>query len=166
MPEIKHTFTAGKMNKDLDERLVPNGQYREALNVQVRTTDSDSDGVGNAGVIQNLQGNSHISDGSDDNDGAFNSISYVTLASGTIPSTKIIGSIADEKNDKAYFFAAAPDIDKTTVTNITQATSPTQRVFVDSIVEVDTVTQNARSIFVDRFAVMGQKQDVFTLSGQ
>ena len=165
MPEIKHNFTAGKMNKDLDERLVPNGQYRDALNIQVRTTDGDSEGVGNAGVVQNLQGNSHISDGGADNDGAFNSISYITEADGTIPSTKIIGSVADEKNDKAYFFAAAPDIGKTTVTNITQATSPTQRVFVDSIVEVDTVTKSAKSIFVDRFAVMGQKQDVFSMSG-
>ena len=34
MPEIQHTFTAGKMNKDLDERLLPNGQYRDAINVQ------------------------------------------------------------------------------------------------------------------------------------
>ena len=30
MPEIKRTFTAGKMNKDLDERLVRNGEYRDA----------------------------------------------------------------------------------------------------------------------------------------
>ena len=30
MPEIKHVFSQGKMNKDLDERLVPNGQYRHA----------------------------------------------------------------------------------------------------------------------------------------
>ena len=36
MPEIKHTFQGGGMNKDLDERLVPNGQYRDALNVQVK----------------------------------------------------------------------------------------------------------------------------------
>ena len=39
MPEIKHTFTGGKMNKDLDIRYVPQGEYRDALNVQVRTTD-------------------------------------------------------------------------------------------------------------------------------
>ena len=43
MPEIKHSFTAGKMNKDLDERLVPNGQYRDAMNIQVRTTAGDGD---------------------------------------------------------------------------------------------------------------------------
>ena len=38
MPEIKHQFTKGKMNKDLDERLVPNGEYRDAMNIQIRTT--------------------------------------------------------------------------------------------------------------------------------
>ena len=35
MPEIKHNFAGAKMNKDVDERIVPNGQYRDALNVQV-----------------------------------------------------------------------------------------------------------------------------------
>ena len=47
MPEIKHTFQGGKMNKDLDERLVANGEYRDAMNIQIRTTDSSSsDGIG------------------------------------------------------------------------------------------------------------------------
>ena len=31
MPEIKNTLLKGRMNKDLDERLVPNGEYRDAL---------------------------------------------------------------------------------------------------------------------------------------
>ena len=42
MPEIKRTFTAGKMNKDLDERLVPNGEYRDATNIQVSTSDGSN----------------------------------------------------------------------------------------------------------------------------
>ena len=52
MSEIKHTFQAGKMNKDLDERLVPQGEYRDALNIEVRTS-GDSD----AGTAQMLYGN-------------------------------------------------------------------------------------------------------------
>ena len=52
MPEIRNNFTSGKMNKDLDERLVPNGEYRDAMNVQVRTTDGEA-----AGTVQNLKGN-------------------------------------------------------------------------------------------------------------
>ena len=39
MPEIKNNFTQGRMNKDFDERLIPNGQYRDALNIQVSTSE-------------------------------------------------------------------------------------------------------------------------------
>ena len=39
MPEIKRVFTSGRMNKDLDERLIPNGEYRDALNVQLATSE-------------------------------------------------------------------------------------------------------------------------------
>ena len=35
MPEIKRLFNASKMNRDLDDRLVPPGEYREALNINV-----------------------------------------------------------------------------------------------------------------------------------
>ena len=55
MPEIKHTFQGGKMNKDLDERLVQNGEYRDAENIQVRTSG------GNAiGTIQNIKGTAEV----------------------------------------------------------------------------------------------------------
>ena len=52
MPELKHNFLRGKMNKDLDERLVPNGQYRDALNIEVLTSEGSE-----AGTVQNLKGN-------------------------------------------------------------------------------------------------------------
>jgi hypothetical protein len=55
MPEIKHTFLKGKMNKDLDSRLLPNGEYREAQNVHI--TKSEGSDVG---VIQNIKGNSTV----------------------------------------------------------------------------------------------------------
>ena len=35
MPEIKNTFLKSKMNKDLDARLLPNGEYRDAQNINV-----------------------------------------------------------------------------------------------------------------------------------
>ena len=43
MPEIKHHFRSGKMNKDLDERLVPNGEYRDAQNIEISTSEGDDD---------------------------------------------------------------------------------------------------------------------------
>ena len=55
MPEIKNTFTQGKMNKDLDERLVPNGQYRDGLNIQVSTSEGSD-----VGTVQNILGNLNV----------------------------------------------------------------------------------------------------------
>ena len=35
MAEVKNTFIKSKMNKDLDDRLLPSGEYRNARNVAV-----------------------------------------------------------------------------------------------------------------------------------
>ena len=55
MPEIKRLFNASKMNRDLDDRLVPPGEYREALNINV----SKSEGS-DMGSVENLLGNKLI----------------------------------------------------------------------------------------------------------
>jgi len=52
MAELIHTFTSGKMNKDLDERLVPNGEYRDALNLELASSDTSQ-----VGTFQNIKGN-------------------------------------------------------------------------------------------------------------
>ena len=57
MAELKHTFVSGRMDKDRDERLVENGSYRDALNIQV----SSSEGA-DVGAVENLLGNKKISD--------------------------------------------------------------------------------------------------------
>ena len=40
------------MNQDLDERLISNGEYRDAYNIQVASTEGS-----NAGTVQNISGN-------------------------------------------------------------------------------------------------------------
>ena len=35
MAQVKNSFIKSKMNQDLDDRLIPNGEYREAFNVSV-----------------------------------------------------------------------------------------------------------------------------------
>ena len=49
MAKVVNTFTKGKLNKDLDARLVPNGEYRDARNVQV----SKSEGP-DVGELENV----------------------------------------------------------------------------------------------------------------
>jgi hypothetical protein len=52
MPKLKQTFIRGRMNKDLDERLVPKGEYRDGENIQVSTSEGND-----VGAIENILGN-------------------------------------------------------------------------------------------------------------
>ena len=52
MPEIKNAFIKGKMNKDLDERLLPNGEYRDAVNIDVDYSEGSD-----VGALKNILGN-------------------------------------------------------------------------------------------------------------
>ena len=54
MPEIKNNFLQGKMNKDLDDRLLPNGQYRDASNIQISKSENSD-----VGTAQNIKGNDY-----------------------------------------------------------------------------------------------------------
>ena len=49
MANVQNSFIKSKLNKDLDARLLPNGEYREAKNVQV----SRSEGA-NVGSLENV----------------------------------------------------------------------------------------------------------------
>ena len=84
MPEIKNTFLAGKMNKSLDDRLLPEGEYRDALNIQV--TKSEGSDVG---VVQNIKGNTNLS----------SELGY-NLPSGF----EVVGSFFDDQNNAIYWF--------------------------------------------------------------
>ena len=52
MPEIKNTFLKGKMNKDLDARLIPNGEYVDATKHSYNKSEGSD-----VGVVQNIKGN-------------------------------------------------------------------------------------------------------------
>ena len=52
MAEVKNNFIKSRMNKDLDARLVPPGEYRNAVNAQVSR--SEGEGVGS---LENVLGN-------------------------------------------------------------------------------------------------------------
>jgi hypothetical protein len=81
MPEIKNTFLKGKMNKDLDDRLLPEGEYRDAVNIQVSKSDEN-----NIGSVQTLRGNK---------------LAYTTEIDGTF---ECIGSFFDEKSNRVFWF--------------------------------------------------------------
>lgn len=81
MPNVKNTFTEAKMNKDVDSRLMPTGQYRDALNFRVSNSEGEDAGAGE------------------------NSLSNKKLTNFTLganPTT--IGMYGDEFAEKLYWF--------------------------------------------------------------
>ena len=57
MAETRNTFIKSRMNKDLDARILPKGEYRDALNVAISRSNEDT-----VGALENVLGNVEISD--------------------------------------------------------------------------------------------------------
>ena len=55
MASTQRNFIKGRMNKSLDERLLPNGEYVDAMNVRLGSTE-DSE----IGSVENTKGNEDL----------------------------------------------------------------------------------------------------------
>ena len=84
MAQISNNFLKGKMNKDLDARLLQNGEYRNAINAQV----SKSEGA-NVGALENVLGNILVQD-------------FKVLTG--VNDLKSIGYLTEEINNTIYIF--------------------------------------------------------------
>ena len=105
MPDVKHYFRSGKMNKDLDERLVPNGEYRDAQNIEISTSEGDD-----VGTVQNVRGTTRVLGKT------YNSSSQTITDnwSGTsfgLTNAVCIGSKLNNENDRIYWFIKADEAD-------------------------------------------------------
>jgi hypothetical protein len=87
MPEMKRTFNVGKMNRDLDDRIVPPGEYREALNINIGQSEGSD-----VGAVENLLGNELVAQ------------------SGLSGNAKCIGSFGDGGSEKIYYFVTTNSI--------------------------------------------------------
>jgi len=87
MSELKHVFTSGRMDKDRDERLIKNGSYRDALNIQISSSEGSD-----VGALENVLGNEKLSE--------------LGLTNG-----KTIGAIAYNLKDKLYWFVTSDKLD-------------------------------------------------------
>ena len=81
MPEVRNLFTGSKMNKDLDERLLPQGEYRDGQNISVSKSEGPDEGV-----VENILGNSQYSN-------------FDFRAN-----TEIIGYYVDTNKDRIFIF--------------------------------------------------------------
>ena len=133
MAELKKTFLSGKMNKDVDERLLPANVYRDALNIRV-TNSSEQ------GVVENIPSNRMVSNifrvHSDNSDGS----------GGLLGTPKIVGQIASDTVDKVYYF----------VSNFVQPNAAGLGAYGDAIIEYDVDTEESKIVFNDIYRVVGQ----------
>jgi hypothetical protein len=119
MAKLQHTFIQGKMNKDLDERLVPNGQYRDAQNIQVSTSEGSD-----VGAVENILGNTKKNLRSTGPDVFWQS-------SFGLQNPVCIGVIKDSQNEKIYWFLNSADSSTDAIVEYDQTTGIVAPVLVD-----------------------------------
>jgi hypothetical protein len=101
MPDLKHNFSRGRMNKDLDERLVPDGEYRDAENVEITTSEGS-----NVGAAQNILGTTWQKTKTINNAEAGIAATTWTTKFG-YDTAECVGSVVDNDNNSIYWFVRA-----------------------------------------------------------
>jgi len=85
MAKVKNSFLKSKMNKDLDDRLLPNGEYRSAVNITINNSDGED-----VGTAQTVRGNLQV-------------IDFNINVTG-IDDLQVIGLLDDEASDTVFAF--------------------------------------------------------------
>ncbi len=80
MAETRNMFLQARMNKDVDERIIPNGEYRDAQNIAVNRSEG-----ADVGALENIKGNE-----------------LIQVIS--VKDTNAIGLFMDEANNCMYIF--------------------------------------------------------------
>ena len=116
MANFTRNFIAGRMNKVVDERLVPDGEYIDAMNVRMGSTEQSE-----VGVIENTKGNLSLT-----------SLAYFDGTPTSIDAV-CIGAFADSANETVYWFVHDPNFTATS-----SGPNPTGK--LDLIVSFNTIT--------------------------
>ena len=162
MSELKRIFSQAKMNKDMDERIVPNGQYRDATNIEVATSEGSE-----VGTVQTLFGNTERNNVLQNTSSLENVINYTTTTAvmgaeaynmlGPHNLASVVGTVADASTDRIYYLVSGGDLSSVDVdTSYFGATANlgvTNNVAKDYILEYDTTNNVHRYVFVDIFKV-------------
>lgn len=86
MPKVQKNFIKGRMNKSVDERLVPQGEYIDALNVRLGSTEGTE-----IGAVENSKGNELL-------------VQVLFQNAALSNEAKCIGAYEDGANETIYWF--------------------------------------------------------------
>jgi hypothetical protein len=117
--QIVKNFVGSKMNKGLDERLIPQGQYIDGLNIRV-----SSDESGQAGSVENSKGNEVLT-----------ALQYD--GSPLSANATCIGAYQDGEAEKLYWFVTDPGVVDMIVSYDTDANTLRYHVASTSVLNFD-----------------------------
>tara|TARA_R110002060_G_scaffold77351_1_gene88703 strand:+ start:26324 stop:31060 length:4737 start_codon:yes stop_codon:yes gene_type:complete len=89
---ISNNFILGRMNKSVDERIVPPGEYVDARNVRLGSTESTE-----IGAVENSKGNLPLTS--------------ITFEGSGVEGAKCIGAYEDGIKQTLYWFVTSPTVD-------------------------------------------------------
>ncbi len=112
MTIVQSNFIKGRMNKSVDERLLPPGEYVDGQNIRLGSTENTE-----IGSVENSKGNTVVA-----------ALEYDGVA--LDPSARCIGVLEDGANETIYWFVHDP-------ANLQSATGK-----VDMIVSLDVINNN------------------------
>jgi len=175
MPEIKNTFLRSKMNKTLDSRLIPNGEYRDARNVSISRSEGSD-----VGALENVLGNTQLTNLKVDI--AALERQKVTEKYGTtirpgeieLPNLEINGYYVDNTTDKIFLFLTDySDSSSDRVSNfapadyIDETTPPGVFTYKGAgcyIVEYNVLTNEKRVLVAGNFLNFSKTQEIINIS--
>ena len=135
MPELIRAFGRGRMNKDLDERIIPNGEYRDALNLKISASENSD-----IGAFENIKGNVELKNKTYDiKTNTYTSWDPTNAYISDLSNPICIGSIRDTKTEKIYWFIASDD--------------------TSAIAEYNQTTDLVRPILVDKKGILNFSKD-------
>jgi len=152
MAELKRDFSQAKMNKDMDERVIGPGQYRDANNIEI----SNSEGS-NVGTVQTLLGNTE------------RTVGLVASDFSTC-----VGAYAIPERNKIYYFVSSegdpatgftPNIKKDYIIEYDTDSQATKYVFVDIFAVQDSITANNTTAGANYFEVSDNGDGTFNTTG-
>lgn len=100
---INNNFIGSRMNKSLDERLIPQGDYVDALNIRI-----SSDENGESGSLENAKGNELVTS--------------LTYNSSPLVDATCIGAFEDGEQETIYWFVTSPTVDMIVSYNFNNST--------------------------------------------
>lgn len=100
---INNNFIGSRMNKSLDERLIPQGDYIDALNIRI-----SSDEDGESGSLENAKGNELVTS--------------LTYNSSPLVDATCIGAFEDGEQETIYWFVTSPTVDMIVSYNFNNST--------------------------------------------